>query len=132
MVREACAAYLRRTASLAPGVDHLAPRRVDGAEDRRSGYEGLRPIGMRRVKTHELGPRGEAGKSRPSVTRHPASAGPVARTGVGMPQPHSDHRTGPEERLRRGRDVAHLRTHPRAYSGEQLHGVPAALLAWAG
>ena len=39
MVRKACAAHLRRTAALAPGADHLAPRRVDDAEDRRSGQE---------------------------------------------------------------------------------------------
>ena len=78
MVREACAAHLLRTAALAPGADHLAPRRVDDAEDRRSGHEDLRPVGRRRVKTQELGPRGEAGTQRPRVTRHPARAGPVA------------------------------------------------------
>jgi hypothetical protein len=78
MVREACAAHLRRTAALAPGADHLAPRRVDDAEDRRSGQEDLRPVGIRRVQTQEPGPLGEAGKQRPSVTRHPARAGPVA------------------------------------------------------
>jgi hypothetical protein len=78
MVREACAAHLLRTAALAPGADHLAPRRVDDAEDPRSGQEDLRPVGRRRVKTQELGPRGEAGKQRPRVTRHPARAGPVA------------------------------------------------------
>src|SRR5262249_56375217 len=75
MVREACAAHLRRTAALASGVDHLAPRYVDDTEDRQSGHEDLRPVGMRRVKTHELGPRGEAGEQSPSGTRPPPEGG---------------------------------------------------------
>ena len=132
LVRETCAAHLRRTAALAPGADHLDPRRVDDAEDRRSGHEDLRPVGRRRGKTHELGPRGEAGQQRPSVTRHPARAGPVAHACEGMPQPQGDHRTGPEVRLRMGGDGAHLRIDLSEHSGDQRHGAQAALLAWAG
>ena len=131
MVREACAAHLWRTAALAPGAAHLDLRRGEDAEDRRSGHADLRPVGMRRVETPELDPRGEAGKPRPRVTCHPAIAGPVAHTCAGMPQPHGDHRTGPEGRLRRCGEGAPLRIHLRVHSGEQLHGEPAALLAWA-
>jgi hypothetical protein len=132
MVREACAANLLRMAALAPGADHLAPRRVDDAEDRRSGHEDLRPVGMRRVKTQELGPRGAAGKQRPRVTRHPARAGPVAHACAGMQQPQGDHRTGPEVRLRMCGDGAQLLIDLRAHGGDQLHGAHAARLAWAG
>jgi hypothetical protein len=87
MVREACAAHLLRTAALAPGADHLAPRRVDDAEDRRSGQADLRPVVRRREQTHEPGLRGEAGKQRPRVTRHPARAGPIAHACAGRPPP---------------------------------------------
>jgi hypothetical protein len=132
MVREACAAHLRRTVALAPGVDHLAPRRVDDAEDRRSGQEDLRPVGMRRVQTQEPDPFGEAGTQRPSVTRHPASAGPVAHACAGMQQSQGDHLTGSEVRLRRCGDGAHLLSDLRAQSGDQRHRDHAALLSWAG
>ena len=108
MVREACTAHLRRTGALAPGADHLDPRGVDDAEDRRSGHEDLRPVGRCRGKTYELGPRGEAGQPRPRVTRHPARAGPVAHACAGMPQPQGDHRTGPAVRLRMCGDGAQL------------------------
>jgi hypothetical protein len=121
MVREACAAHLRRTAAFAPGADHLAPRRVDDAEDCRSGQEDLRPVGLRRVKTHEPGPRGEAGQQRPRVTRHPASAGPVAHACAGRQQSHGDHLTGPEVGLRRCGDSAHLRIDLREQRGDQRH-----------
>src|SRR5262249_57032195 len=49
MVREACAAHLRRTAALASGVDHLAPRYVDDTQDPPSGPQELPPSGHRRV-----------------------------------------------------------------------------------
>jgi hypothetical protein len=132
MVREALAAHLRRTAALAPGVEHLDPLRVDDAEDRRSGHEDLRPGVMRRAKTQEPGPRGEAGNQRPRVTRHPARAGPVARACAGMQPPQGDHRTGPEVRLRMCGEGAPLLIDLRAHGGEKLHGDYAARLSWEG
>jgi hypothetical protein len=132
MVREAFAAHLLRTAALAHGVDQLDPIRVDDAEDRRRGPADLRPVVMRREKTKEQGPLGEAGKQRPRVTRQPAIEGPVAHACEGMPQPQGHHRTGPEVRLRMCGDGAHLLIDLREQGGDQLHGDHAALLSWAG
>jgi hypothetical protein len=132
MVREAFAAHLRRTAALAHGVDQRDPIRVDDAEDRRSGQADLRPVVMRREKTKEPGPLGEAGKQRPIVTRQPAIEGPVAHAFEGMQQPQGHHRTGPEVRLRMCGDGAHLLIDRREQGSDKLHGAHAALLSWEG
>src|SRR4029434_5792649 len=100
MVREAFPADLLRAAAFAYGVNELDAIRVDDAEHGRRGQENLRPVLMGLQETKEPRPLGEAGEQRPIVARQPAIERPVPNTFEGMQQPHGDHLTGPEVRLR--------------------------------
>jgi hypothetical protein len=107
MVREACAAHLRRTAALAPGADYLAPRRVDDAEDRRAAKQTAASRDTS-VQTQEPGPRGRRGNNaRASRVTQREQARLHAR--AGMQQSQGDHLTGPEvyQEVWRWRPSAH-------------------------
>jgi hypothetical protein len=100
VVRHACAADLLGAAALAYGVDALDPIRVDDAEQRRGGQEGLRPVLMGREETKEPGPLGSAGEQGPLVARQPTRERPIAHAFTRGQQPQGDHLTGPEVGLR--------------------------------
>jgi len=132
MVREAWAAHLRRTAALAPGVEQRDPIRVDDAEDRRFGHEDLRPVVMRRAKTHEPGPCGEAGQHRPRVTHHPARAARLPTPVRACNSPKVTTARG--QRCASGCvGMAPICASTSEHTAvDQLHGAHAALLSWAG
>jgi hypothetical protein len=77
-------------------VNQLDAVRVNDAEHRRSGPEGLGPVLVGRKEAKEPGALGELRKQRAIVARQPAIECPVAHAFEGMEQPQGDHLTGPE------------------------------------
>src|SRR6266446_6719886 len=96
MVGEACAADLLRAAAFTHGMDQLDAIRVNDAEHRRGGQEGLRPVLMGLQEAKEPRPLGEAGEEGAIVTRQPPIKHAVADAFERMQQPQGDHLTGPE------------------------------------
>ena len=109
MIGEALAADLLRAAPFTDGMDELDTIRVNDAEYRRGGQQGLGPVLMGAEEATEPCPLGEAGEQGPIVARQPTIKRPIAPAFACMQEPERHHLTGPEACLRVFGDVVQVR-----------------------
>jgi hypothetical protein len=93
VIREAFAADLLRAAAFAHGMDQFDAIRVDDAEHRRRGQEGICPSLMGPEEAKEPGALGEVGKQRAIVSCQPPIKRTVADAFERMQEPQGDEFT---------------------------------------
>src|SRR5712691_6805920 len=99
VIREAFTADLLGAAAFAHRMDQFDAIRVDDAEHRRRGQEGLCPVLMRPEEAKEASALGELGKQRAIVACQPPIKRTVADAFERMQEPQGDDLTGPEVSL---------------------------------